>query len=167
MKALQFERLEIQAKFFKQLLELIDIYDFSGKQRDVLQGEIHQAPQLTKVQLRRHKQPKIIEFANFILAHVDKAWDSSVDKTAQTINSRVVRPAKQVRTLGSKLYEKMTLGVSNQLERGKTQVKSGWTVFFKNAEDLLRFGIEQGRSKAQSVNQRLSIISARSSRLRK
>ena len=144
MKALQFERLEIQAKFFKQLLELVDIYDLSGKQRDVLQGEFYQPPQLTKVQLSRQKQPKIIEFANSILDHVDNAWDFSVDKTAQTINL-VVRPAKQVRTLGSKLYEKMTFGVSNQLEWGKTQVKSGLTVL-----------IEQGQSKAQTI------ISARS-----
>jgi hypothetical protein len=183
MKALQFERKDYQAKFLKQLLELIDAVDFSGKPRDFLPGNSIPAPQLTKVQPSNQNQLALIKFANSVLAHVDHAWALSVNKTAQTINLGIIRPTKwgrtQVRTLGTKVYEKTTLGVgiklSNRLELGKNLVKNASFALFKKGQDFIEFGIVQpliwGRSISQGaltfMSSRLSYVFERSGGLRK
>ena len=58
---------------------------------------------------KKIEELRLIRLANSILDNVDHAWDYSVNKTANTINVGLMRPAKwgqsHVRTASSKIYK--------------------------------------------------------------
>ena len=130
MKALHFEKKHYQTKFFNQLLELIDVVDFSGKEREIFPNvsiPVQQVPSLKE----KEKKLSLIGFADYILNNIDNAWDFSVNKTAQTINFGIVRPVKwsknQVRTVTTKVYKqankKVEINVMPSLTRGKDRIQ--------------------------------------------
>lgn len=142
---MQLERKYYENIFFRNLLELIDDIDYSGKVAENFQKEQSSIPPL-KIQLK--KEFPILNFANYILTQVDAAWDSSVSKTANTINFMVVRPFKwgqaRIRTMSSKIVENTDFSVSSKakdyINRGRTQIKS---LSLVNTTNLIRFGVVQ------------------------
>lgn len=172
MKALHFERRNYQEKFLKNILELIDTVEFSGKQRDFLTSEVASVPAPKEKEVKIKNELSLIYFAKFILNHIDNAWDSSVRKTAQTINFGVVRPVKWSRTQARTVYEKTTLRVGSSLTKYIYRKKSlGNMISFtlhKNVIDVVQFGLVQplnwGLEKAHiilySVKERSSVIVA-------